>query len=64
MVIRLYINKPGRFILSKGQKKLIRKEKAEGLGALLIPLARAGLSVLGSGKKGQKKWQEEIELLW
>ena len=67
MVSRPYINKWGRLILAKGQKNLIRKQNGQGLGVLLIPLARATLSVFGSGKKRQKKkkkWQEETELLW
>ena len=55
MVSRPYINKRGRLILGKGQKSLIKKQKGEGLGALFIPLAKAALSVFGSGKKGQKK---------
>ena len=32
-------------------KKTIKKKKGEGLGALLLPLAKAALSVFGSGKK-------------
>ena len=67
MVSRPYINKRGRLILGKGQKSLIKKQKGEGLGALFIPLAKAALSVFGSGKKGQKKkkkWEKETESLW
>ena len=37
---------------------MIKKQKGEGLGALLLPLAKAALSAFGSGKKrkyGKKK---------
>ena len=39
-------------------KKIIKKQKNKGLGALLLPLAKAALSVFGSEKKkkyGKKK---------
>ena len=39
-------------------KKIIKKQKDEGIGALFIPLAKVALSVLGSGKNrknGKKK---------
>ena len=56
MVSRPYINKRGRLILRKGQKKLIKKQKGEGFGALLIPLARAALTeCFQLGKKKDKK---------
>ena len=58
MVSRPYLNKRGKLILGKGQKKLIRKQKGEGLSVLPIPLARAGLSAFSSGKKKTKKLQE------
>ena len=41
-------------------KKTIKKQKNKGLGALLLPLAKAALSVFGSEKK-KKIWQEEKE---
>ena len=56
MVSRPYINKRGRLILGKGQKYLIKKQKGEGFGALLIPLARATLTeCFQLGKKKDKK---------
>ena len=41
-------------------KKIIKKQKNKGLGGLLLPLAKAALSVFGSKKK-KKIWQEEKE---
>ena len=32
-------------------KKIIKKQKNKGLGALLLPLAKAALTVFGSEKK-------------
>ena len=58
MIKRPSINKRGRLISGEGQKKFIKKQKGKGLGVLLIPLAKAGLNIFGSGKKrkhGQKK---------
>ena len=58
MIKRPSINKRGRLISGEGQKKIIKKQKGKGLGALLIPLAKAALNVFSSGKKrkhGQKK---------
>ena len=55
MVSRPYLNKRGKLILGKGQKKLIRKQKGEGLSVLPIPLVRAGLSVFSQGEKKDKK---------
>ena len=43
-------------------KKIIKKQKGEDLGALLIPLARAALSIFSSRKNKQKTWQEETQL--
>ena len=59
MIKRPYINKHGRLILGKEQKNVIKKQKGEDLGALLIPLASAALTVFGSGKN--KIWQEETK---
>ena len=58
MIKRPYINKRGRLILGEGPKKIIKKQKGKGLGELLIPLAKAALSIFGSRKK---IWQEETE---
>ena len=58
MIKGWYVNKRGRLILGEGQKKIIKKQKGKGLGALLIPLAKAALSIFGLGKKrknGEKK---------
>ena len=56
MVSRPYINKRGRLILGKGQKYLIKKQKGEGFGVLLIPLVRATLTeCFQLGKKKDKK---------
>ena len=46
--------KLGRLVFGEIQKKIRKKQKGKGLGALLIPLAKAVLSVFGSGKK--KTW--------
>ena len=58
MIKRSYVNKRGRLILGEGQKNIIKKQKGEGLGALLLLLAKAALQVFSSGKKrkyGKKK---------
>ena len=51
MIKRSYVNKCGKLILGEGQKKNIKKWKDNGLGALLLPLAKAALSVFGPKKK-------------
>ena len=58
MIKRSYVNKRGRLILGEGQKNIIKKQKGEGLGALLLPLAKAALRIFSSGKErkyGKKK---------
>ena len=58
MIKRPYVNKCYKLILGERQKKMIKKQKGRGLGALLLPLAKAALSAFGSGKKrkyGKKK---------
>ena len=58
MIKRPYVTKRSRLILGEGQKQIIKKQKGEGLSALLIPLAKAALSIFGSRKKrkhGKKK---------
>ena len=58
MIKRSYVNKSSRLILGKGQKKIIKKQKGEGLGMLLIQLAKQHLAFLAWGKKrkdGKKK---------
>ena len=50
MIERPYVNKRGRLILGEGQKNY-KETKRGRLGALLIPLAKAALSIFNSGKK-------------
>ena len=55
MIKRPYVNKRGRSILSEGLKKIIKKaKKGESLDVLLLPLAKAALSIFGLGKKKEE----------
>ena len=51
MIKRAHVNKRCRLMLGEVQKTILKKQKGEGLGALLPPLAKGALSVFGLGKK-------------
>ena len=59
MIKIAHVNKRGRLMLGEVQKIFLKKQKGEGLGALLLPLAKEALSVFGlrkkKGKYGKKK---------
>ena len=54
MIKIAHVNKRGRLMLGEVQKFFLKKQKGEGLGALLLPLAKEALSVFGLGKKKRK----------